>query len=90
MHIKWAFYFEKFNFVIRHKAEVDNKVFDALSRRVSLLVSLQSEIIGFECLKKLYKEDGDFAEIWKCSSRVSIFLMDFFSRKVDYVYQGLL
>ena len=38
MYARWAFYFEQFNFVIRHKSSVNNKVFDALSMRVSLLV----------------------------------------------------
>jgi len=56
--------------VIRHKSGVDNKVSDALSRNVSPLMSLQSEIIWFEFVKELYEEDEDFAEIWeKCSSR---------------------
>ena len=55
--------------MIHHKFEINNKVPDALSRRVSLLISLKSEIIGFEFLKDLYKEDKGFAEIWKkCSS----------------------
>jgi len=39
-HIK-ASYFEQFNFVIHHKFRVDNKVSDALSRSVQLLVTLQ-------------------------------------------------
>ena len=69
IHARWASYFKQFNFVIRHKSRVDNKVLNALSQRVSLLISLENEIIGFECLNELYKEDIDFAEIWeKCSS----------------------
>ena len=62
MHARRASYFEQYNFLIRHKAGVDNKVPDVLSQRVLLLVSIQSKIFGFECLKVLYKEDEDFTE----------------------------
>ena len=69
MHARWASYFEQFNFVIHHKSRVDNKIPDALSQRVSLLISLQSEVIGLDLSKELYKEDEYFAEIWeRCSS----------------------
>ena len=35
-----------------------------------MLVTFQSEIIGFNFLKELYEKDEDLAEIWeKCSTR---------------------
>nr|GME07556.1 Zinc finger, CCHC-type [Ipomoea batatas] len=42
-----------------------NRVADALSRRRSLLIVMQGEIIGFEVLKEQYAEDEDFNLIWK-------------------------
>jgi len=76
--------------VIHHKSEVDNKVSDALSRKVSLLISLQSEVIGFELLKESYKEDKDITEIWeKCLSRQptkDFHILDgFLQKKIGYV-----
>ena len=53
IHARWASYFEQFNFMIRHKSGVDNKVPDALSQRI--LVTFQSEITGFDFFKKLYE-----------------------------------
>ena len=53
---EWVSYFEQFNFVIRHKSGVNNKIPDALSRRVSLLVTLQGEIISFDFLKEYMRK----------------------------------
>jgi hypothetical protein len=64
MHARWVAFIQRFTFTLKHKSRQLNKVDDALSRKVSLLITIRAEVIGFECLKELYAEDEDFRNIW--------------------------
>ena len=38
---------------------------DALSRRVLFLISMTTQLAGFDEIKELYVDDKDFGEIWE-------------------------
>ena len=50
--------------MIKHKAGVENKVADALSHRVSILVAISNEVTGFERIKNDYESYPDFGEVY--------------------------
>ncbi|XP_010275023.1 PREDICTED: uncharacterized protein LOC104610208 [Nelumbo nucifera] len=54
LHARWSPFLDKFPYKIVYKTRQQNKVADALSRRVALIKTLSVEIVGFECLKDLY------------------------------------
>jgi len=41
-HSKWAEFLQDYPFVLKHKARVENKVVDALSRRVMILIVMSA------------------------------------------------
>ena len=46
----------------RHVQREQNRVADALSRRVALMRTLHTEVVGFETFKVLYASDADFGD----------------------------
>ena len=67
MHARWVAYKKCFHFTLKHKSGITNKVADAHNRRASLLTTLCTEVVGFDCLKELYENDEDFDDTWgKC------------------------
>ena len=64
-HAGWVEFLQAYNFTIKHKSGAQNVVADALSRKHSLLSSMQVKVVGLEILKELYKDDSFFGRIWR-------------------------
>ena len=62
-HARLMEFVERFSYVIKYKKGSTNVVADALSRRYSLITSLQSKLLGFRTIIELYVEDEDFMSI---------------------------
>ena len=71
-HARWVEFLQPYSFSIKHKSEKLNKVANALSRRHSLLNTMEVQVLGFEVLKELYNDDLDFGDVWKDCSKGSI------------------
>ena len=71
--MKWVEFLQSYTFVLKHRSGKSNRVADALSRRQLLLTTMQVEVVGFDELKNLYREDPNFAKAWKdCKEPVVI------------------
>ncbi|CAA7035552.1 unnamed protein product [Microthlaspi erraticum] len=68
-HARWAEFIETFPYVIKYKKGKDNVVADALSRRYTLLSTLDAKLLGFEQIKELYASDADFSDIYQACSK---------------------
>ena len=53
-------FLQQFAYVIKYKKANTNIVVDALSRRHAFFSKLGAQILGFENIPELYKEDQDF------------------------------
>ncbi|XP_019082698.1 PREDICTED: uncharacterized protein LOC104704959 [Camelina sativa] len=64
-HAKWLEFIETFPYVIKYKKGKENVVADALSRRHTLITTMDARILGFEHIKDAYGLDPDFAECYQ-------------------------
>ena len=62
-HSKWVEFLQNYTFVLKQKARVENKIADALNRRVIILVAMSAEVIRFERLRGEYESCPNFGEI---------------------------
>ncbi|RVW35017.1 hypothetical protein CK203_079874 [Vitis vinifera] len=62
-HAKWVAYLQKYTFTLRYKAGSQNRVADALCRRVYLLQTMTNSVVGLEAIKEQYMKDSFFQEV---------------------------
>lgn len=82
---KWVEFLEQFPYVIKHKKGKANVVADALSRRHSLITTLQTRLLGFDHVKQLYALDDDFASLFH---DCELMAHDSFYRHDGYLFKG--
>jgi len=92
-HNKWVEFLQDYTFVLKNKAGVENKVADALSWRVMILIVMSAEVTGFERLREEYESCPDFEKIYVTLWDDSIREMDNFllqddcsSGSINYVF----
>ena len=63
-HSKWVEFLNEYSFVINHRAGIENKAGDALSRLTITLHRMSAHVIGFDRLKDEYSACPDFGIIY--------------------------
>ena len=66
---------------------VENKVVDALSRRIMILVAMSAEVTEFERLKEEYESCSDFGEIYVTLRDGSVREIDNFLLQDRYLFR---
>ncbi|KAK8923695.1 hypothetical protein KSP39_PZI019139 [Platanthera zijinensis] len=87
-HAKWVEYLQDFHYVLKHRAGVENKPADALSRRVSLLQTMTASVQGLERLMLDYPTCPDFGEIYTALSRDPPDPVEGYQIYEGYLYRG--
>lgn len=75
-------FLSSFHFVLKQKAESQNKIANVFSP-LHLMITLQSKVIGFELLQDFYAIDEDFQEIWSRSQETPF---ERYNRENGYIF----
>jgi len=80
-------FLQDYAFVLKHKARVENKIVDALSRRVMILEGMSAEVTGFESLIEDYESCPNFGEIYDMLRDSSVREVDEFLLQDGYLFR---
>ena len=63
-HGRWIEFLQDYTFTLHHKARVENKTVDALSRRIFILTKMSLVVNDFGKIKVDYKSCPDFCNVY--------------------------
>ena len=66
-------FIETFPYVIKYKQCKENVAANVLLRRYVLFNTLTFKLLGFEFIKELYANDGDFSNVFRSCSNRAVF-----------------
>ena len=73
---------------MKHRAGVENKAIDALSRKVSLLSIMSIKVTGFERLKDDFESCPGFRELYTSLSNASQPILDDYTLQDGYLFKA--
>ena len=79
-HNKWVKFIQNYTFVLSHKVKVENKIANALSQHVMILVILSAEVTEFERLRSM-------SHVLTLEKYMSRYRMVLFERWINFCYK---
>nr|XP_023877896.1 uncharacterized protein LOC111990343 [Quercus suber] len=86
-HGSWVEFLQRYYFVVKHRAGVENKAADALSRKVSLLSIMSVKVTGFERFNDEYESCPDFRELYISLSNAPQPILDDYTIQDGYLFK---
>ena len=87
-HERWIEFLQDYMFPLRHKARVENKAADALSRRIFILTKMSTVVNDFEKIKAEYESCPDFCDIYAILIDESTQEVDGYTLHDGYLFLG--
>jgi hypothetical protein len=87
-HGQWVEFLQRYSFVVKHRAGIENKVADAFSRKLFLLSIMSFEVTGFKKLKEDYESCPDFRELYSNLCRTPHPILDDYFLQNGYLFKA--
>uniref|UniRef100_A0A2N9EYR8 Reverse transcriptase domain-containing protein n=1 Tax=Fagus sylvatica TaxID=28930 RepID=A0A2N9EYR8_FAGSY len=81
-------YLQRYSFALKHKAGIENKAADALSRRVTLLSMMSTNVTGFERLRDEYESCPDFGQVHETLSSAPHSTIEDYTIQDGYLFKA--